>query len=388
MPISSKLQVEVTRLKQLKEDFQDAGDNSDGRCMETDDEADKDSATQSTDDDEELEAVRMPLVDDTNMIEKSSTKVGNAVQSSNIVSRSLAQDQRKRFRLVSSDEESEESAGAMSPTPPKRRLSRLSAKNTTQVESDLPLTVSRSKRAVRVETFNLSSDDDEPLENIWNASLAECSRRKKNATRDSRIHVPSKNVTPSRSSKARGRLMSVGNPSQRVTNELSDESQPAELDVLAKNDLVLQLPRGVDSSVATQDLKKRADSGSLTNRHLGSPLSSNDVPVEQVTIQLKTSVAPRILEQRVGLASQTPVRGPKAGSHTSNKKHGVVEDSGERSWGNLCEQVHALGGSHCEGRTPSHHDPAASHSSGSPILSSQMQVRSAHLLVICISLHA
>lgn len=240
-----------------------------------------------------------------------------------------------------------------------------------------------------METLNLSSDDDEPLENIWNASLAECSRRKKNATRDSRIHVPSKNVMPSRSSKARGRLMSVGNPSQRVTNELSDESQPAELDVLARNDLVLQSPRGVDSSVATQDLKKRADSGSLTNRHLGSPLSSNDVPVEQkVTIQLKTSVTPRILEQRVGLASQTPVQGPKTGSHTSNTKHGLFEDPGERSWGNQCEQVHALGGSRCEGRTPSHHDPAASHSSGSPILSSQMQVRSAHLLVICISVHA
>ena len=387
MPISSELQVEVTRLKQLKKDLQDAGDNSDGRCMETDDEADKDSATQSTDDDEELEAVRMPLVDDTNIIEKSSTKVGNTVQSSNIVSRSQAQDQRKRLRLVSSDEESEESAGAMSPTPPKRRLSRLSAKNTTQVESDLPLTVSRSRRAVRVETLNLSSDDDVPLENIWNASLAECSRRKKNATIDSRTHVPSKNVTPSRSSKARGRLMSVGNPSQRVTKELSDESQPAELDVLARNDLVLQHPRGVDSSVATQDLKKRADLGSLTNRHLGSTLSSNDAPVEQkVTVQLKTSVAPRILEQRVGLASQIPVRGPKAGSHTSNTKHGVVEDPGEWSW-EMCEQVHALGGSRCEGRTPSHHDPVASHSSGSPILSSQMQVRVAHLLVICISLH-
>lgn len=387
MPISSELQVEVTRLKQLKKDLQDAGDNSDGRCMETDDEADKDSATQSTDDDEELEAVRMPLVDDTNIIEKSSTKVGNTVQSSNIVSRSQAQDQRKRLRLVSSDEESEESAGAMSPTPPKRRLSRLSAKNTTQVESDLPLTVSRSRRAVRVETLNLSSDDDVPLENIWNASLAECSRRKKNATIDSRTDVPSKNVTPSRSSKARGRLMSVGNPSQRVTKELSDESQPAELDVLAKNDLVLQHPRGVDSSVATQDLKKRADLGSLTNRHLGSTLSSNDAPVEQkVTVQLKTSVAPRILEQRVGLASQIPVRGPKAGSHTSNTKHGVVEDPGEWSW-EMCEQVHALGGSRCEGRTPSHHDPVASHSSGSPILSSQMQVRVAHLLVICISLH-
>ena len=385
MPISSELQVEVTRLKQLKKDLQDAGDNSDERCMETDDEVDKDSATQSTDDDEELEAVRMPLVDDTNITEKASTKVGNTVQSSNIVSRSQAQDQRKRLRLVSSDEESEESAGAMSPTPPKRRLSRLSAKNTTQVESDLPLTVSRSRRAIRVETLNLSSDDDEPLQNFLNASLAGCSRRKKNATIDSRIHVPSKNVTPSRSSKARERLMSVGNPSQRVTNELSDESQPAERDVLARNDLVLQHPRGVDSSVATQGLKK-ADLGSLTNRHLGSPLSSNDVPVEQVTAQLKASAAPRIMEQRVGLASQAPVQVPKAGSHASNTKHGVVEDPGERSW-EMCEQVHALGGSRCEGRTPSHHDPAASHSSGSPILSSQMQVRSAHLLVICIFLH-
>lgn len=381
MPISSKLQVEVTRLKQLRKDLQDAGDNGDGRCMETDDEDDKDSATQSTDDDEELEAVRVPLVDDTNIIEKSSTKVGNTVQSSNILSRSQAQDQRKRLRLVSSDEESEEPAGAISPTPPKRRLSRLGAKNTTQAESDLPPTVSRSRRAVRVETLNFSSDDDEPLENIWNASLAGRPRRKQNETIDSMIHVPSKNITPSRTSKATGKLMSVGSPSQRVTNELSDESQPAELDVLARNDMVLQHPRGVDSSVATQDLMKRADSGSLTNRHLGRALPSNDIPVEQrVTVQPKTSVAPRIMEQRLGLASQTPVRGPKAGSHTSNR---VVEDPGlERPWETF-EQVHALGGSRCEGRTPSHYDPSASHSSGSPILSSQMQVWLSVLPFLC-----
>lgn len=254
------MEAEISRLKQFKEDREIEKEDSDDVCSETDDEAEKDTETQVMDvDDEELPPAWAPSSHNTRSTridepEKISKRRTGAAR------RSQASDIRKRSRIVVSDEESEESAGALLPSPPKRKFTRSSVKSTSAPKVHPPS--GRKTKLPDSETLNLSSDDDDvPLETVLKACKA-AARKKTTPPKHSRLTVnkdiqhedanspnnskirnsssalrsgvvqrrPERSNTQEDGSWTVKRLLNVGNASRRTDGDFNDESQPEDLE--------------------------------------------------------------------------------------------------------------------------------------------------------------
>lgn len=205
----------MKRLKQLKEDREVEKDDSDEVCSETDDEAEKDDEAQVMDLDDEVPAWE-PLLN--NM---QSTRISDPEKKSDsragVARRAQAP---KRSRVVVSDEESEESAGAISPNPPKRKFTRSSVKSTSVAEAHPPSSGRKIKKP-EAQTLHLSSDDDdEPLATAIQARNAPA--RKKTSP------LEHENVNPPNNSKAMNSLARHSRVVEHV--DFNDESLPEDLE--------------------------------------------------------------------------------------------------------------------------------------------------------------
>ncbi|KAG0561292.1 hypothetical protein KC19_9G052400 [Ceratodon purpureus] len=206
------VEAELNRLKRLKEGRGIQKEDSDEVCSETDDEAEKDDEAQVMDLDDEVPAWE-PLLDNTQStrISDPEKKPDNCI---NVARRSQAP---KRSRVVVSDDESEESAGATLPSPPKRKFTRSSVKNNSATKSH-PSSSGRKTRKPETDAVHLSSDDDLPLSTAIPA-----------ATRKKTSLLDHDNVKSPKAWSA-GRLVDVSNGSRRKDEDFNDESQPEDVE--------------------------------------------------------------------------------------------------------------------------------------------------------------
>jgi hypothetical protein len=238
------VEAEMNRLKQLKEDLEMEKESSDEVCSETDDEAERDDEAQVMDLDEEVLAWE-PLPDN-----PQSTRISDPEKKSDsrsgVARRSQAP---KRSRIVVSDDESEESAGAILPSPPKRKFTRSSVKSTDAVKAHPPSSGRKTKKP-ETETLDLSSDDNEPLATALQGRRAATRKKtspleheKVNSPKNSRARINSlarrsgvAQRSPERSNMQEDgawtarRLMDVGHASRRKDEEFNDESQPEDVE--------------------------------------------------------------------------------------------------------------------------------------------------------------
>jgi len=258
------VEAKINRLKQLKENRDIEKEDTDDVCSETDDEAENDTEAQVMDVDEVLLRAWTPSPDNTR-----STRIGDQEKLSenrtSVARRSQPPDIRKRSRIVVSDEESEESAGAELKSPPKRKSTRSSAKSIS-APKEHPPSGQKTKKS-DIETLNLSSDDNEPLETLRKPYEAAAHKKstppkysrltKHKDTQHEDVNSPNNSKIRNISSARRSgvvqrspernnmqedgnltlsRLLDVGNASRRKDKDFNDESQPDDLEERCGND--------------------------------------------------------------------------------------------------------------------------------------------------------
>lgn len=429
----------LQKLKQLKED-QEGNEDNDSRCSETDNEAEDDSDPQHSDwDDEELPIERPPLLDTTNSAQNLSTQHRQLD-----ISAKKSQPVQKRSRLVLSDDDSVEPAEAISPNPSKRRLSQPSSK----YDNDVIVHPSsaralKGKRAATTnsETFNLSSDDDEPLENIWKASLSKSSARgRKKCSRvtpfQNGLDTCHENVITTSGSKGRNRagnmqqatatddildtedvslqhklkgvflpdtggcwtlerILNVGGPPHE-THEATEVESLAEGSHAQASDGSphrISSQEGHAPSINPSNIQKSPgirNTGNLTESlRAGTTTLHANSPQEGLRLQAMHSKVPDNAEERIGTysrihAAKGLVCGVKAHGETPLSKAGPTE--GTWSWERV-EHVPAVGDSPGDvGKASSHHDAAGSFNSRSPMRSTHMQV--SYYLLYVLNMHS